>query len=486
MNAVRLDQNSGALKRVKSFEVKKLFGLYDHCVNLFLRDRVTIIHGPNGVGKTTLLRLLHGIFSQDFALLLSTPFDSIDVKLDDGSSLQVARNKEPQSEEERDGRPWGQVSITYSEGEQVSPPQGFIISASDLDFEKWASQHESNVPWIHRMGGGRWLDQRTDSVLTSYELWVAHTFESGDRSLGMAKSTIPANYVRLVKSVNTYLVEAQRLVRVTPPSKKRWTGFNTLSVTSAVAYDAQDLVTRVTDSFTEYGRISQSLDQTFPQRLFEYRSALSNDEIAESIKSIELERARLRSVGILDEVAPYPFDISKIDAADPARLSAISLYITDSKLKLEVLSKLAARVDPMLKSINSKFRNKRLQLDRDRGLVAKINGGGDLKPDQLSSGEQHEIVLLYNLLFRISANTLVLIDEPELSLHIEWQRRVLPELLEITANAGIDALIATHSPSIVGERDDLMVELDDVRDDIRDDVKDEVRDDVGADVAGKR
>ena len=69
------------------------------------------------------------------------------------------------------------------------------------------------------------------------------------------------------------------------------------------------------------------------------------------------------------------------------------------------------------------------------------------------------LVLYYDLLFRVPSNTIVLIDEPELSLHVTWQKKFIPDLLDIIEVAGFDALIATHSPYIVGDREDLMIGL---------------------------
>ena len=69
------------------------------------------------------------------------------------------------------------------------------------------------------------------------------------------------------------------------------------------------------------------------------------------------------------------------------------------------------------------------------------------------------MVLLYDLLFKVKPNTLVLIDEPELSLHISWQKAFMDDLLEIIRIAHFDVLVATHSPYIVGDRSDLLVVL---------------------------
>lgn len=100
-----------------------------------------------------------------------------------------------------------------------------------------------------------------------------------------------------------------------------------------------------------------------------------------------------------------------------------------------------------------------MHVDRERGLIAKTDDGQVLWLNSLSSGEQHELVLLYNLLFRVEPNALVLVDEPELSLHLNWQKTFLPDLLEIVSAVGCDVILATHSPFIVGGRHDLMVAL---------------------------
>jgi predicted ATP-binding protein involved in virulence len=68
-------------------------------------------------------------------------------------------------------------------------------------------------------------------------------------------------------------------------------------------------------------------------------------------------------------------------------------------------------------------------------------------------------VLLYQLLFKVKPNSLILIDEPELSLHVAWQKQFLRDLQEITKLASFDILLATHSPQIIHDRWDLTVEL---------------------------
>src|SRR5436189_4252725 len=77
--------------RIKSITVNGLFGLFNHRVDLHLDDRATIIHGPNGFGKTTILRLVASIFSADLNLLLRIPFRTFSVSFEDDSIINLEK-----------------------------------------------------------------------------------------------------------------------------------------------------------------------------------------------------------------------------------------------------------------------------------------------------------------------------------------------------------------------------------------------------------
>ncbi|NJO17137.1 MAG: ATP-binding protein [Thioploca sp.] len=67
--------------RIKRIEVKKLFNLHDHIINLNLDDNITILHGPNGVGKTVILFMINALFSGRFGYFSSIPFQEFRVVL---------------------------------------------------------------------------------------------------------------------------------------------------------------------------------------------------------------------------------------------------------------------------------------------------------------------------------------------------------------------------------------------------------------------
>jgi len=96
------------------------------------------------------------------------------------------------------------------------------------------------------------------------------------------------------------------------------------------------------------------------------------------------------------------------------------------------------------------FANKHLEIDQRFGFrfMAEDELHTILSLDQLSSGEKQMIIQLFELLFHAQSGTLVLIDEPELSLHMMWQMNYMKNLSEIAQLRGFQCIVATHSPQI--------------------------------------
>jgi energy-coupling factor transporter ATP-binding protein EcfA2 len=81
----------GEHTRIRRIQVTKLFGIFDHDIPLNLNDRITIVHGPNGYGKTVILQMIDGLFSKEWEVLRGIPFDELVVELEDGGGVRVRR-----------------------------------------------------------------------------------------------------------------------------------------------------------------------------------------------------------------------------------------------------------------------------------------------------------------------------------------------------------------------------------------------------------
>lgn len=134
--------------------------------------------------------------------------------------------------------------------------------------------------------------------------------------------------------------------------------------------------------------------------------------------------------------------------------------MNDLEQKLNVFDDLLEKLELFRNILNERrFTYKSIHIDKEKGFYFKTSKDKDLKLNQLSSGEQHEVVLLYELIFKTKPGILVLIDEPEISLHITWQKDFLEDLLRIIEIQKFQVLIATHSPSIINDRWDLVYNL---------------------------
>ena len=99
-------------------------------------------------------------------------------------------------------------------------------------------------------------------------------------------------------------------------------------------------------------------------------------------------------------------------------------------------------------SLNHMFSesNKSVSLNNKFELEFKFNNE-ILNFPQLSSGERQVIYILLKVAIATKDNALILMDEPEISLHLSWQEKLLAQIREINPNSQI--IIVTHSPAIV-------------------------------------
>jgi len=227
----------------------------------------------------------------------------------------------------------------------------------------------------------------------------------------------------------------------------------------AVTEYSEELAETIRQKLAESADLSQALDRTFPARLVRQigQSGITDNELRDRLSALEKQRSRLRDAGLLDKQEDVDFLPSE-EIVDYAR-DVLAVYVQDVQRKLGVFDEIATKTELLKRIINDRFLYKRMTISKENGFIFTAQDGRQLPLTKLSSGEQHELVLLYQLLFKIKPNSLILIDEPELSLHVAWQKMFLRDLQEITKLALFDVLVATHSPQIIADRWDLTVKL---------------------------
>ncbi|SFQ47617.1 AAA domain-containing protein, putative AbiEii toxin, Type IV TA system [Butyrivibrio proteoclasticus] len=247
----------------------------------------------------------------------------------------------------------------------------------------------------------------------------------------------------------------------------------------AITECAWDLRDRINNNKRTKEEVSEALDRTFPQRVIDlYKNTQKRDakQIREQLQELEQKRKDLEKIGlIVDDRETLRFSSDEDFPTDA--LPVLEIYIEDNKKKLAAYDKLKVQIDLLLKAINESnaFANKKLVIQTNKShsinpyaalkaapkaLKFLTNDGREIPLERLSSGEKHAVILFYNLIFNSKEDSLVMIDEPEISLHISWQQHFISSLLEICKENRLYAVIATHSPDIVNGHWDLLVNLD--------------------------
>jgi predicted ATP-binding protein involved in virulence len=444
--------------KIKQISVTGLFGIFDHVIPLN-DERITIVHSPNGFGKTAMLRLLNGLFNSQYSVLWKIPFKSFRVNFSNDSSVEIVKesnNNLKESEQKAD-------NVILSFYEPNSKSVSFFIDQVSFLIDQ--IEDYSNLETVSDLPIVRQLLQDKPTEITSDYADYAYVkgYISTLRKLKDFDEE-PDWLKDLRDDTHVHLIESQRLLNFASKNSSK-SNLAVPSIPSTVSAYSDQIAQLMREKFIEYGVIAQSLDRTFPSRLVKSQISLdlTDKQLHDQLDELEANRSHLIEVGLLDKNENSDFQIPS--SIDENTKNILSVYVHDMKEKFSVFKEIASKIELLKKIVNHKFSYKEINFSKENGFVFKTlcenysASSETLTPNNLSSGEQHELVLLYELLFKVKPGALVLIDEPELSLHVGWQVQFLKDLQEITKLADIDILMATHSPDIIQDRWDLTVEL---------------------------
>lgn len=459
-------------KRLKSIEIKGLFDTYDHTINLNLEERVTILHGINGCGKTTVLKLINVLSNlmspADIVFLQSTPFSFLSAKFTDNSFIEIDKRKN---------------QCIIKKNKKSTPENMDLKNLSNNNYLNKAVRYiEEELPELREISKGLYLDIETGKTYNQYDLILKYQKilppSYMDRYLTKDTVSILNKFKEFFDSFNTYFFEVDRLLQLSRvqhlySSRARFRYETQPYIEKTIELNARALADKIKQKLTEFGERSQRIDSEFPFKIFSLqdketsKTIISKEDLLNRLNKLKEKREKLINIGLLDkddkqinfEAIPQG---EKEDALNDMSTKILQIHLEQTEEKLSIFDDLEKQTSLFQKLLNNRFSysGKKIIFDKEKGIVLTNNKDNQIPLSQLSSGEQHEIVLFYGLLFDVKPDSLILIDEPELSLHPTWQMSFLKDMQEISTLTNLDFLIATHSPLIINDQDDLMVELE--------------------------
>lgn len=438
-------------------EFTKLFGYFDYSIDF--HDTVTILHGLNGCGKTTMLQTINAVFNKEMDTIKSTDLQSVSFFFSTGAILKIDRKKiylDPEKE-----KATGIIYLAYSiiENGKETVFDSFENTDEYQDIVKRFLKGYRPFSFLERINESTWYDRKRETKLNLEEVIAEYgTIIFRRYSREYLEDDIPQPVQDILASMDVRLIAADRLT--VAKRVERQYGEDNIKIERRVNLIAKDLSQKIRDTIQQYAQLSQAKDRTFPLRAIKQSSPLTVDEIKSKMIELESKRKEFVDTGILEEEQDDIGIHDLLDAITESNRQNLSLYAIDTEEKLNALSSLSSSINLFRNLIDKNFNNKRIVFNKDYGFrFVATYSDSTILPQSLSSGEQHELVMFYDLIFNASENTLILIDEPELSLHIKWQLDYVDELLQIISATKFSAVLATHSPQIIHDKWDLTVSL---------------------------
>ncbi len=415
-------------------QFKGLFGRFDYIIE-FKKDGLTIITGPNGFGKSTILNCIYQLHKEveGIPFFLNLDFEEVIFSISNEKELKIKKRAGKLLVNDRDDS---------------------IIDLKGI--KRYLIRH----PFFYRIDENKWVNRKTSETITLDKIITDESLldrYSDENFIGSGTSASPINgsvrgdLKEFSKELGkVFYIREQRLV------SEEFDRFDESRLKDEIKELPKKFKLLLDENSSKYSSKSNELDSSYPIRLFNNKEAISSQE--EFNQKIGLMTKKFQKL--------HKFDLSRIQNLSNLEFKeefakALKIYFDDFDEKYQIYENFINQLELFTDIINNKLHFKEIEISREKGISIKDTDfeGKQISLSQLSSGEKQEIILFYKLIFETPENTLLLIDEPEISLHIAWQKKFMDDLYKIIKFKKLNVIVATHSPQIINNHWENQIDL---------------------------
>ena len=414
----------------------------------FSKEQSSVIYGDNGCGKTTFLKIIHGILSQNESMLMNEEVNSILIEYyftEDNIEIinTITIDKLPEQEDiDDDNDPFERIEETFYDWSEFEGSHLLQTKSISLAVDRGSSSTKSNVT---QRSISDFLNRRRHmrSFFRSVSDIRDFSYEFSEFLKNRATHTRSTNLSRyeddhvFLKEINMDNVSQTLHARYKSARRNAARRVqNALFDTLALAIKEQE---------GQPSSLKEKIPNNFNELIFNNKDIIIealDDSLENSFKdTIVNELMELNSIGDVLPLRDNPL-LSKL-------LLKMSEQLNNSDDELSAVNIIIDKFDLFTaegKSIKIDINN--IEINSNTGIHSI---------SELSSGERHILTLLTLLLDQGRNRNFIIIDEPEISLNTKWQEVLLSTLSEILPYSQI--IVASHSPLISPSIDNL-VELE--------------------------
>ena len=441
---------------LKTIKIIKLFGRFNYTLS-FHEDGIMIITGPNGYGKSTILKIINNLCNDNIWRIIAFPFKNLEIECDNAKKKKK-KNK-----------------------------NSFHINGITLPYNEALERKRGSSFPVFRLGTARIIDPKTGEIISLPDELIRLLDNPKEGSSGIDYFSLFLESInrkgisyesRVKKAINeleeakkavwdirasigkVHFIQEQRLIEIREnPVDKRTIDAPKVEFVTVINENSKKLKAELAEIMKKHSSLSSYLDSSYIKRLFEAdETEINSKDMIKRLRDLQEKQDKLQTYGLAEIQNAYY--LNRQDETKMSRFGIeLSIYLEDANKKYELFEPIINKLDLYKRIVNQKLSFKEMFLSSSDGIVVKTNDGVILSLDELSSGEQEILVLFYKLIFESDAN-LLLIDEPEISLHIAWQKELMGDLKEIVKlNKNIRVIIATHSPQIISHNWQYQIDL---------------------------
>lgn len=437
---------------IRRLQITDLFGVEGNNKQINFHEDLTLMVGRNGSGKTTILNMLHALLTCSFRSLFRHRFGHVELETDN-ALLRVTRVPKNLELERRDRREDGSFGEPRRTKVKAHTDRRRV---RDAEFDDYALGIEAlYFPTYRRLETdldelledsweagplGYWRDRKEYGMMPWLRNIQAHApWGPGEYPAGLPRIVVGFSRRDIEQIVRN---ESERVERF---ERERLNEMIHDFVATLVTGPTPRLGSELEGRQKLYDELHESLTHT---GLTACLGDNPDKAISDYVKMVIESQSQLDSL-----TARKKHSSGELDQAYSAAMNVMSHgYVTKFlDMYREARSQIEENQAPFkeLSRVLEHFMDQPIRIENGRLVFSE---DGKLGFEHLSAGEKQLVTFFVYTKLAVRPGGVVLIDEPELSLHIEWQRDLLSRL--IPGKEPIQYLIATHSPMIIsGYRD---------------------------------